>query len=291
MVAVSVGVPTYNGADYLHDCLTSLVGQTHTDLEIIISDNASTDGTSEIAAEFARNHAHVRHVRADATISALENFRLAFDLAHAPYFLWRADDDTSSPTYIAALLAALDGDPSADLAVSSLLRVVDGVQTRFPAPEIDTSTPAAKVEGLLQACRPTWVYGMWRRGRATDDVFRMIREYPYYWAGDHMYMIPTILRGAVAVAADDGAVFQQNIVRAPTYALAPKDKLDARRVFKRIGLAELDALRYPPADHTRILRALEAHIEHRVARKIQTTRRAIEAQVRGVLGMAQRPNR
>lgn len=291
MVAVSVGLPTYNGAAYLRDSLDCLVGQTHPDLEIVISDNASTDGTSEIAAEYSEKYPQIRHIRSDTTVPALENFRRAFALSTAPYFLWRADDDLSSPTYIAALAAALDADPTADLAVSALMRCVNGQETLMELPRLDESSVVDKVESLLLGCRPTWIYGLWRRGKAMDDVLRMIEAYPLLWASDHMQMLPTLLRGAVAFARDQDVVFQQNIVREASYLLPPREKLAARRQYKKIAVAELEALAFEADDHRRLSRALEAHLEQRVARKWQTTRRAIEASLRGGLGMKQKPNR
>jgi glycosyltransferase involved in cell wall biosynthesis len=291
MVAVSVGLPTYNGATFLRDSLDCLVAQTHPDLEIVISDNASTDGTSEIAAEYAAKYPQIRHFRSETTVPALENFRRAFALSTSPYFLWRADDDLSSPTYIAGLAAALDADPTADLAVSALLRCANGRETHMKLPRLDESSVVAKVESLLHGCRPTWIYGLWRRGLAMDDIMRMIEAYPVLWASDHMQMLPTLLRGAVTFAWDQDVVFQQNIVREASYLLPPREKLVALRQYKKIAVAELEALAYESDDHKRLSRALEVHLEQRVARKWQTTRRAIEASLRRGWGMKQKPNR
>ena len=52
---VSIGMPVYNGDQYIREALDSLLAQTFTDFELIISDNASTDRTSEICREYARD--------------------------------------------------------------------------------------------------------------------------------------------------------------------------------------------------------------------------------------------
>ena len=51
---VSIGLPVYNGADFLEEALDSLLAQTFEDFELIISDNASTDRTQEICQAYCR---------------------------------------------------------------------------------------------------------------------------------------------------------------------------------------------------------------------------------------------
>ena len=60
---VSIGLPVYNGADYLRTALESIVGQTFADIEITISDNASTDDTQRICEEFADRDSRIRYSR------------------------------------------------------------------------------------------------------------------------------------------------------------------------------------------------------------------------------------
>ena len=65
MPRVSIGLPVYNGARYLRECLDSLVAQTYRDIEIVICDNASTDDTESICREFALSDARIRYYRND----------------------------------------------------------------------------------------------------------------------------------------------------------------------------------------------------------------------------------
>ena len=60
---VSIGVPIYNEERFLEESLVSLCSQDYSNLEIIISDNASIDGTSEICREFANRDPRIRHSR------------------------------------------------------------------------------------------------------------------------------------------------------------------------------------------------------------------------------------
>ncbi len=90
---ISIGVPVYNGENYLADLLDSLLNQTFTDLEIVICDNASTDRTAEICAEFARRDPRIRYYRNDRNIGPLNNYNRVFHLSRGKYFCWMAHDD------------------------------------------------------------------------------------------------------------------------------------------------------------------------------------------------------
>jgi glycosyltransferase involved in cell wall biosynthesis len=85
---VSVGLPVRNGANYLREALDSLLSQTLADFELVIGDNASTDGTEAICREFAARDDRVRYVRHDTDIGAPRNFNFVFPESQAPYFRW-----------------------------------------------------------------------------------------------------------------------------------------------------------------------------------------------------------
>ncbi len=108
---VSIGLPVYNGQDYLGAALDSLLAQTCADFELIISDNGSTDGTERICREYARRDPRIRYYRVEQNRGAAWNFNRVFDLATAPYFKWAAHDDCCAPTCIEKCVEKLDGDP------------------------------------------------------------------------------------------------------------------------------------------------------------------------------------
>ena len=113
---VSIGVPVYNAANFLARALESLLAQTYPHLEIIICDNASTDGTAAIGREFAERDSRVRYVRNDTNIGANPNFLKALDLASGKYFTWTAADDLRPRHAIEACVRALEASPEAVMA-------------------------------------------------------------------------------------------------------------------------------------------------------------------------------
>lgn len=113
---VSIGVPVYNGERYLARTLESLLAQTFSDFEVIITDNASTDATAEIGRAFAARDSRIRYHRAEQNQGVAANFLWAFELAKAPYFKWQAADDLCAPTFLAECVAILDAHPEVVLA-------------------------------------------------------------------------------------------------------------------------------------------------------------------------------
>lgn len=108
---ISIGVPVYNGAELLRDALDSILGQDFTDFEVIISDNASTDATAEIAREFAAADPRVRYIRQPVNFGVLRNFEFVLDQAIGDYFMWAAVDDTRSSDFLRINHAFLSSHP------------------------------------------------------------------------------------------------------------------------------------------------------------------------------------
>ncbi len=113
---VSIGVPVYNGARYLEEALTALRDQDLAEIEVIVSDNGSTDETPEIARRFAAEDPRFRLVRSETNRGLPWNFNRALDLARAPLFMWNAADDVVSPQHLVRCRDALRDNPDAAIA-------------------------------------------------------------------------------------------------------------------------------------------------------------------------------
>lgn len=109
---VSLGLPVYNGADFVAEALDSLLAQTFRDFEIVISDNASEDETASICREFEKRDARVRYHCNERNMGVAHNFRRVFDLSRGEYFKWVVHDDVCDPTYLERCVEVLDGTPA-----------------------------------------------------------------------------------------------------------------------------------------------------------------------------------
>ncbi len=117
---VSIGIPVRNGAATLASALRSVLEQDYPNLEILISDNASTDATADICRQHAERDPRIRHVRQQIGLSGWENFRYVFDHTNGKYFLWAAADDLRDSNYVSTLVAELESAPDAVIAFSEL---------------------------------------------------------------------------------------------------------------------------------------------------------------------------
>ena len=100
MPAISIGVPVFNGGKTLVRMLDSLLCQTFADFEIIISDNASTDQTADIAENYAHRDQRIRYLRQAENIGPERNFKHVLDEARGRFFMWSASDDIRSPDFL-----------------------------------------------------------------------------------------------------------------------------------------------------------------------------------------------
>ena len=115
---VTVGVPVFNGELFVAETLNSLLKQTFSDLEIVISDNASTDRTQEICRAYAARDWRVRYYRNDVNRGAAWNHNRVFELARGEFFKWSAADDLCAPEFLTLCVAALDRDPAAVMSIT-----------------------------------------------------------------------------------------------------------------------------------------------------------------------------
>lgn len=108
---VSVGMPAYNAERHLQGALDSILGQTFGDLELIISDNASTDSTEDICREYVSKDPRVRYHRHPKNLGASENYNTVFRRASGIYFKWASSNDLCDPEFLEACVQVLDHRP------------------------------------------------------------------------------------------------------------------------------------------------------------------------------------
>ena len=122
---VAIGIPVYNGENYLGDTLDQLLRQTCEDFEIIVSDNCSTDRTAELCRDYAARDNRVLYTRTERNIGGSPNFNRVFQLSRSPYFTWKAHDDQSHPTFLEKCVDVLDRDPGVVLSHTASITIDD----------------------------------------------------------------------------------------------------------------------------------------------------------------------
>jgi len=121
---VAIGLPVYNGQNYLRDAIESILAQTYTDFRLIITDNCSTDGTPDICREYAARDPRIEYHRHAENIGAAPNFNSAFQYAsESEYFKWAAHDDVMGKDFLKVCVQKLEADQSLSIAHTLSVRI------------------------------------------------------------------------------------------------------------------------------------------------------------------------
>ena len=169
---ISVGLPVYNGADRIGAAIESVTSQTLREIELVISDNASTDTTQDICRDMARNDDRIRYYRNKENLGAAANFNRVFELSRGPYFKWLGHDDVLDPTAMKKALSVIKEMPDVSV-VHWLERMTDeqGITLREYRPtqgfQVAGVSPGARFRQMLQ----------WRHhGFGGDPFFGLMRR-------------------------------------------------------------------------------------------------------------------
>jgi glycosyltransferase involved in cell wall biosynthesis len=191
---VSVGMPVFNGELFLRAAIDSMLTQSHTNLELIISDNASTDGTAAIANEFATRDSRVRYVRHPRNIGAPRNWNYVAKCARGKYMKWASANDYCDASMIAACIELLESDERIVLCYGTtrLVDEVTGAVTPFDGDfSITEERPSARLSQLLAQLRLNNAMS----GLIRMDALRRTRLIRLYPSADFVLMAELAMAG------------------------------------------------------------------------------------------------
>ena len=109
---ITVGLPVYNSERYLAQSLDSLLAQTFPHFVLVISDNASTDGTAQICQQYAAADSRIKYSRNETNIGNPRNFNRVAGLASTRYLKWSTADDFWGPSFLERALEVMERDPT-----------------------------------------------------------------------------------------------------------------------------------------------------------------------------------
>lgn len=179
---VSVGLPVYNGENFLTESLDALLAQTYADFELVISDNASTDATEEICRDYAARDSRIRYIRQPFNIGAAPNHNVVSREARGELMKWASHDDLYAPQLLERCVEALDERRDVVLAHAHMAIVDEsgGIVDKYDY-RMDTDSPDAptRFRSLLWADGGDDSYGVIRM----DVVRRVTPVSSYYNAG------------------------------------------------------------------------------------------------------------
>ncbi|MEH2591195.1 glycosyltransferase family 2 protein [Bradyrhizobium sp. AZCC 1721] len=247
---VSIGIPTFNRPAGLRRTLQLICGQTYSNLEILVSDNASPGSETERAVqEFSEVDARIKYFRQPANIGPIANFRFVLANASGEYFMWAADDDEWDARFVETCLAAASPSCSVMTKFNTLFRARN-VCEENPIPEL---SPNAKVfqnvENYFSIMQPSLFYGLHPR---RSILFTLKGSYFDFY---DCYVVLRI------ILENDFRTIDQNLygagVDAPTYEVkyadAKKNGLDFWPFFLHSAIALARCSRLSNLEKVRLL--------------------------------------
>ena len=243
---VTIGLPVYNGGEALRRALDCLLAQSNANFELLISDNASTDGlTEQITNEYRLRDSRIRLVRQPVNLGAQGNFIWLAQHAKGDYFMWAAHDDFWSPNYVEVLADCLTRSPNAVLATGfTIIEQIEGTKksrlTNDPAPNADRWTT---VDAYTRDFACVWCYGLFRTNWVRDAI-PQIAQYPLHY-GDVIWLFGMLLENQVV--GDDRATFHYTQVKGKYKEKTYRRKIELwANVF--VQMSKLAWTRLPPAE-------------------------------------------
>ena len=123
---ISVGMPVFNGGQWLPLAIESILDQTFKHFELIIADNASLDNTEAVCRQYAKQDSRIRYYRNNYNIGGPANYNLVFRLSKGKYFKWASANDLCSKEFLARCVSVLDADKGVVLSYPMTKLMDDG---------------------------------------------------------------------------------------------------------------------------------------------------------------------
>jgi glycosyltransferase involved in cell wall biosynthesis len=190
---LSVGLPVYNGEEYLAESLDALLGQSYEDFELIISDNASTDSTEQICRRYLAEDPRIRYIRQPRNIGAAPNHNFVFQQSRGELFKWASHDDLYGRDLLLRCVEALDERPDVVLSHAWQAIIDDTGAVINPYDyqlATDSSDPVQRFRSLLFASGGDDLYGVIRA-----DVLRRVAPHDSYHHADRTFVAEIALQG------------------------------------------------------------------------------------------------
>jgi len=232
---VSIGLPTYNRAHLLPRSVASLLAQDYPNIEIVISDNASSDGTQALCEEFCRKDSRVRYIRQSANIGIVANHSEVFRQSRGAYYMTIGDDDWLDANYVSQCIQVVLQEPDVVIACGRSRLFKNGQQVsiaenaQFGYQEAVQLTHGSGDDRIIELYkRVTVLY--WFQGVTRRDILEQIPPMRNVMMGDQMFMASLAYMGKIKTV-DSTAV---------NYSLGGASA-SLRKLAQAMGLPKLQA--------------------------------------------------
>ncbi|EIT84619.1 glycosyl transferase family protein [Fictibacillus macauensis ZFHKF-1] len=215
---VSIGVPVFNGAKTLEKSLRAILDQEYKNIEVIISDNASTDATAQICQSLqARDH-RIQYVRNKTNMGMANNFNAVVHRSQGKYFMWSAHDDYRDASFIAKCVKQLESNERAVICGSYVAFINEEGQKFDPRPYHYFRPQDMNSSDFIRSYLARYgcyemIYGMFRLQNLKASM--MIQE---VFCPDYLMCFQLLLQGELELVEEELLYYKWNPKTVDHYA-------------------------------------------------------------------------
>lgn len=279
---VSVGMPVFNGEKYVSKAIESALNQSHSNVELIISDNGSTDNTVDIIKSYASSDARIKPLlgpNAAQTASsdwesytkkAYTNFQRVLLKASGTYFCWLAHDNFWTPDFLSETIKHI-GDGAGALGGCAMYDHLTGVSTELKGmPEIAANINKIEQLRLFVANRrlgtAAAIYGLFKRKALLAIAPRLLSGEPFDWLD--LYLVSCLIarQGFTIFSTDDPLMYfgsEGAYVEKPVNGVATNDDIMLRKIKSlKVKMFMREAFAHPKSFLNQVIVNRTARVFH-----------------------------
>lgn len=249
---ISIGLPVFDGEQYLDGAIESIVSQTYPDFELIVADNCSSDASLAIARRWQERDRRIRVIESAVNLGAAPNFNRVFAEARGKFFKWAACDDLIEPEFLQKCIDRMEENPATVLVYSDAMDIDergDAIGLIYDTEmdmKTDSSDPVLRFRDLV-LCNHSCisVFGLIQR-----EALARTGLIDSFVGSDRALLVQLALMGPFSKIAEPLILHREHAGRSTRSVPEPKDRaawfdtsLSAARVFphwrllKEYGLA------------------------------------------------------
>jgi glycosyltransferase involved in cell wall biosynthesis len=194
---VSIGLPTYNRAEKLERAMEFVLAQDYRNIEVVISDNASTDNTAAVCERLCRSDNRIRYIRQKTNIGPTANYMAVLEASSGDMYMALADDDWIAPNYVSACLTALLDNSELVLVCGQSIMYRNG-EFSHDAP-VTTLFDDSAADRVVRYYRTVVENGAFH-GIIRRDVLLRLPRMKRVMAGDWLWMAAIAFQGKLATS-------------------------------------------------------------------------------------------
>lgn len=194
---ISIGMPIYNGETFLHKALGSILSQDYTNIEVIISDDNSTDNSLEILRTFAKKDKRIRLFNQKKNTGFANNYNFVLSKAKGEYFMWAAQDDVRDKSTLTKLHTLFQKRNDAVLAASNFQNV-HGNKKYFAYKKMaydNNCSHTDSVKRFLESDQISFLFGLYKTSVLKKTGGHHADFRPYFKSSDFLTILKVLMYG------------------------------------------------------------------------------------------------